>query len=608
MPAASKLSCIWRKLKWVVLAGAVGTGALLVDARFSRPKFKKQQIPFVHPEPPTREENLEKMKKSSMTSPFDVLVIGGGATGSGVALDATLRGYNVALCESNDYASETSCRSTKLIHGGVRYLEKAVLKFDWDQLMLVFEALGERATMINQAPHLCAPLPTLIPCYSVLDVGKFWAGMKLYDLLAAFGRGTLSLSSYHTPMSTLGIFPRLIPQKDPYHQLTGSVVYYDGQFDDARMCSTVALTASCYGAAIGNHCEVTHLLNTKSEKGEKRVIATVKDTISNSLFEVVAKSVVNSTGPFSDDIRKMVDPHKEPSVVPSSGTHITLPAEYSPKGTGVIIPSPDGRVVFVLPWLGKTIAGTTDNPCKPHHEPRATEADVQFILRSIAQYCGEVPRSAVTSAWCGIRPLAGSPNTKGTQNIVREHVVEVDKEHCLVNISGGKWTTYRRMAADVVDAVTRSFFGKDKRIMSSQTANLRLLGARSDLEETKKYLQDKIELKEVRQHLLSYGDQAKKVLDVCASVENGMRPLSPSLPVLQGEIVYAMRHEHAETISDFVSRRTRMSFFDAAATEKVLELVGATMAKEGKWSGSRLSAAMAEAKNHMKSFFPCGEK
>ena len=326
---------------------------------------------------PSRNDQIKNLKDIKQ---FDVLVIGGGATGCGVALDSVTRGLSTALVELDDFASGTSSRSTKLIHGGIRYLQKAILKLDYEQYKMVKEALHERANLLEIAPHLSSPLPIMLPVYRWWQLPYYWVGIKAYDLVA----GTKNLKSSYllSKKSALELFPMLKREK-----LVGALVYYDGQHNDARMNLAIALTAARYGAVVTNHVKVTNLL--KDENG-KVSGARVMDTLTGDEWDVKAKSVINATGPFTDSIRLMDDSNTPKICQPSSGVHIVLPGYYSPEGLGLLDPATkDGRVIFFLPWEKSTIAGTTDRPCEVSHNPSPTETDIQFILNEIKHYLNQ---------------------------------------------------------------------------------------------------------------------------------------------------------------------------------------------------------------------------
>ncbi|NXU87858.1 GPDM protein, partial [Xiphorhynchus elegans] len=330
---------------------------------------------------PSREQQILALQT---VGEFDVIVIGGGATGCGCALDAATRGLKTALLERYDFSSGTSSRSTKLIHGGVRYLQKAIMKLDFEQYRMVKEALEERAHLLQSAPHLSAPLPIMLPIYKWWQLPYYWIGIKLYDLVA--GSQCLKSSYVLTKARALELFPML--RKD---KLVGAIVYYDGQHNDARMNLAIALTAARYGAATANYAEVCHLLkSTDPASGRPRVCGVrCRDVLTGKEFDVRAKCVINATGPFTDSVRKMDDEEVPNICQPSAGVHIVMPGYYSPDNMGLLDPATsDGRVIFFLPWEKMTIAGTTDSPTDVTSHPIPTEEDINFILSEVRNYLG----------------------------------------------------------------------------------------------------------------------------------------------------------------------------------------------------------------------------
>jgi glycerol-3-phosphate dehydrogenase len=326
---------------------------------------------------PTRSAQLQSLQDIE----FDVLVIGGGATGCGVALDATSRGLKTALVEKFDFASGTSSRSTKLLHGGVRYLQKAILSLDREQYRMVKEALAERGNLLQIAPHLAHPLPIMLPIYKWWQLPYYYAGIKCYDLVA--GTQRLKASYVLSKSKALELFPMLKSDR-----LVGALVYYDGQHDDARMCLAIALTAARLGASIANHTEVLELTKGLDSEGKQVVTgARLRDRFTCKEFTVRAKCVVNATGPYTDFVRQLDDSKTTKICQPSSGVHIVLPDYYSPSNMGLLDPSTsDGRVIFFLPWEGATMAGTTDNSCQLTDNPAPSESEIQFILKEIRNY------------------------------------------------------------------------------------------------------------------------------------------------------------------------------------------------------------------------------
>ncbi|XP_049850720.1 glycerol-3-phosphate dehydrogenase, mitochondrial-like [Schistocerca gregaria] len=601
---------------------------------------------------PSRASMLDKLKKREK---FDMLVIGGGATGAGVALDATLRGLNVALVERDDFSSSTSSRSTKLVHGGVRYLEKTVKELDPKQFNLVLEALHERWTLLKLAPHLTNCLEIMTPCYSWWEVPYYWIGMKMYDILSF--RRHLKSSSYLSKSESLERFPMLDEQRG----LKGSIIYYDGQMDDSRLNVALAMTAAMRGASMANHVEVIELLKEvkdmklekdrlvsprlegvegsipevlkdemkgveleKEKKLDRVVGARVRDNLTNETWEIYADLVVNATGPYVDKVRRMDDESVVPLVMPSSGTHLVLPEYYASQSTGLIIPrTDDGRVIFVVPWQGKVIAGTTDTKCDLEYHPAPTEYEVEWILRSIAAYLRlEVSRDHVLAAWKGIRPLVSVESvdkSEKTQAIVRDHTVVVSPSN-LLTVTGGKWTTYRKMAECVVDKALEILEKSDKmfhlrrQFGSCVTENYTLVGGNGwhpalflDLIQRgvrAKYLKgDELNMKretllghpethvpmtvDIAQHLSrSYGSRAFLVADIARKNGYGKR-LVHQYPFLEAEVVYAVKNEYACTAIDVLARRLRLAFLDVKATQDALPRTIEIMGKLLNWDSEK---------------------
>lgn len=529
-----------------------------------------------------REENVNRLKNES----FDVLVIGGGATGTGVALDAATRGLNVALVERDDFSAGTSSRSTKLIHGGVRYLEQAVKKLDRTQFNLVRDALKERAVLIDIAPHLAKPIPLVTPLYNLLQVPYFMTGLKLYDGLA--GKSNLRASRYVDAKEALDRFPMLKKEG-----LRGGVIYYDGQFDDARMNVSLALTADEQGAAVANHVEVVSL----TKENGKLAGAMLKDHYSGDTWHIDAKTIVNATGPFTDGIRKLDDPDITPMLTASSGVHIILDRRFSPPETGLLIPeTEDGRVLFLLPWLGHTLIGTTDNPAPIEPHPNATEEDVDYILRHVDKYFSiPVSRADVKASWSGLRPLVSDPNAADTAKLSRDHIINISDSN-LITIAGGKWTTYRKMALDTVDEINK--IGKFD-ASPSKTETLKLVGAKNYSPQGAGKLQDdyKLEL-EVASYLnRAYGDQASKVADLATQGYGEL--LAEGHAYLEAEVIYAAQHEGARSTVDVLSRRTRLAFLDAEAAVNAIPRVSELLAHGLGWSEEQKAKDLEYANTYL---------
>jgi glycerol-3-phosphate dehydrogenase len=519
-----------------------------------------------------RREILESLKTQDQ---FDLLIIGGGATGCGIAVDAASRGLKVALVEKNDFAEGTSSKSTKLVHGGVRYLEMAVKKCDRAQYHLVKEALFERGIFLQNAPHLANRLPLVTPLYSWFEVPYVFAGLLLYDLLA--GKMGLGKSSLVGRVEALRRFPMLRAEN-----LKAGVIYYDGQFNDARMAITLTLTARQHGAVIANHVEVTSL-----EQKEGRLCgAQVRDSISGEEFAIRARCIVNAAGPFVDRIRQMDDASAKPVLNAASGIHIILSSRFVPPDTGMLIPkTEDGRVLFILPWQGHALIGTTDTPAEIVEHPKAQEEEIEYLLRHINRYFSlSVKRDDVLSAWSGLRPLVKFDENASTARLVREHLLLVSPSG-LVSMAGGKWTSYRKMAEETVDkAITSAGLTPSG---PCKTLNLRLFGAEHYVPEiflvlTKDY---GIEA-DIAHHLQhSFGDQA---MSVARLAEDGLSArLHPNHPYIEAEVVYAVRHEQAEYASDVITRRIPLAILDNAAAQAALPRVVELMASEQGWNDER---------------------
>jgi len=581
------------------------------DGTFRLPRF---------PRAPSRLQQIARLRRSaeSRDDEYDMLIIGGGATGAGVALDAATRGLKVALVERDDFSSGTSSKSTKLVHGGVRYLEKAVWQADYAQYQLVCEALKERKYFLETAPHLSMWLPIMLPLDRWWKVPYYWLGTKMYDLLAS-SEGIES-SYFLTRSKAIEAFP-MLNRTD----LVGAMVYYDGAHNDSRMNVSLAMTAALYGATVVNHMEVTAL--SRDEAG-RLCGATVRDTITAMKgteapgIQVKAKCIVNCTGPFTDSIRKLDDANCTDIVAPASGVHVILPGYFSPSNMGLIDPNTsDGRVMFFLPWQGNTIAGTTDEPCSITNKPKAEEEEIRWILNEISRYLApeiNVRRGDVLAAWSGIRPLVKDPKAKNTESTVRSHLVDIAPSG-LVTCAGGKWTTYRQMAEECVDAAidafkleTRPFRNAplvsgtdvvdDGAILdgSCQTHHVRLVGAHGYSKTLFIRLIQHFGVEtEVAKHLVeSYGDRAWAVAALCSATDKrfparGER-ISLLYPFVDGEVRYAVRCEYAETAVDVLARRTRLAFLNAQAALDALPRIIDIMAQEHKWDKTRQQAEWQE--------------
>lgn len=542
---------------------------------------------------------------------YDLLVIGAGATGAGIALDAATRGLKVAVVERDDFSSGTSSKSTKLVHGGVRYLEKAVWELDYNQYALVKEALRERKYFLDTAPHLSMWLPIMLPLDKWWKAPYYWAGTKCYDFLA--GSEGIESSYFLTRSKALDAFPML--KKD---NLVGALVYYDGAHNDSRMNVSLAMTAALYGSTVVNHLEVTGL---EKDANGKLCGARVKDLVQDKNgkkpdeFIIRAKGIINATGPFTDGIRKFDDETVKDIVAPSSGVHVILPGYYSPQKMGLIDPkTSDGRVIFFLPWQGNTIAGTTDSPTDITQNPVAKEEEIDWILSEIRHYLSpdiNVRRGDVLAAWSGIRPLVKDPNAKNTESLVRNHLINVSPSG-LLTCAGGKWTTYRQMAEEAVDEAIKTFNLQTRAVINApdvsgteqvddgarlngtcQTHQVKLVGAHGFSKTLFINLIQHFGVEtDIAKHLTeSYGDRAWTVAALSSPTEQrfpvrGER-ISPLYPFIDGEVRYAVRHEYAQTAVDVLARRTRLAFLNAQAALEAAPKVIDIMAQELKWDSKR---------------------
>ena len=501
--------------------------------------------------PTRREELLERLARGGT---WDLAVVGGGATGLGVALDAASRGLDVVLLESHDFAKGTSSRATKLVHGGVRYLAQG-------DIGLVREALHERTTLLRNAPHLAQPLPFVLPAYKLWELPFYGAGLVMYDALA--GIAGLGRTEFLGRRKTLAALPTARPEG-----LRGGIRYWDGQFDDARLALALARTAAVHGALVVNYCEVTQLLHEEGRVAGLRA----RDAESGREFTVRARCVVNAAGVWVDTLRqqdgKAIGRAVQGMVAPSQGVHVVVDRDFLPGQHALMVPrTADGRVLFAVPWLGKLILGTTDTPRDDlPREPRPFPQELQFILGESARYLARAPRAEdVRSVWVGLRPLV-RPVGNGdepTKSLSREHTVLISRSG-LVTVTGGKWTTYRAMAEDVLE---RCFEAELlPRRASGVTASLPLVGAPGRRDAATPLSAPP------GPHL--YGTEADQV----ASQSGDRRELGGGLTAAM--VRFAARHEYARTVEDVLARRFRLLFLDARLAAELAPEVGALLREE----------------------------
>ncbi|HNO43366.1 MAG TPA: glycerol-3-phosphate dehydrogenase/oxidase [Ottowia sp.] len=483
---------------------------------------------------------------------FDLAVVGGGATGLGVALDAAQRGHRVVLVEAHDFAKGTSSRATKLVHGGVRYLAQG-------NVHLVREALHERVHILQSAPHLAQPLPFVMPSYRLWETPFYGVGLKMYDLLA--GRAGLGATQWLGARETLRLLPGAQPQG-----LKGGVKYWDGQFDDARLALALARTAARHGALLVNHCEAIDVLHDAG----RAVGLVVRDAESGRELRLQAGCIVNASGVWVDGLRqhdaRAGGQPVQPVVAPSQGAHLVVEQSFSPGDHALLVPSTtDGRVLFAVPWLGKLILGTTDHP-RPDVplEPQAGADEVDFILREAGRYLRRAPtRADILSRWAGLRPLVRPADAgSDTKAISREHTILVSPSG-LVSVTGGKWTTYRAMAEDVLARCTEA--GVLLPRGPSRTAGLPLVGAVGAGRRTPLSAPPGLHL---------YGSEA----DAVAALPGADRWLAPGLS--EAMVRFAVRHEYARTVEDVLARRSRLLFLDAAEAARAAPAVARVLGEE----------------------------
>lgn len=492
-----------------------------------------------------RENMLGRME--SERRQWDFIVIGGGATGLGVAIDAASRGYATLLLEQSDFAQGTSSRSTKLVHGGVRYLQQG-------NVSLVLEALKERGLLRRNAPHLVHNLAFVVPNYDWWEGPFYGVGLRLYDILA--GKHGFGPSKNISLEKTLYYIPTIETEG-----LRGGVIYYDGQFDDARLAVNMAQTAVDQGAAVLNYMAVTGLI--KSGQFVRGVVATERE--SGREYEIKARAVINATGVFADGIRRMDTPEARPMIAPSQGVHIVLDSSFLPGQGAIMVPhTQDGRVLFATPWHGRVIVGTTDTPVKDTPlEPLPLAEELDFLLTHAAKYLTKDPAPEdVLSMFAGLRPLVSMGKDENTAAISRDHTIHISGSG-LVTITGGKWTTYRKMAEDTVDqaAVVAQL---DERPCATQDLNIH------GYHRSARQFGD----------LAIYGSDAMAIQAIQRSDPAHAERLHPNLAPTVGEVVWAVRHEMARTVEDFLSRRTRALLLDARASIEMAPRVAAVMAAE----------------------------
>ena len=493
-----------------------------------------------------RSQNISRVRDRA--APWDIVVIGGGATGVGCAVDAAVRGFDVLLLEQHDFGKGTSSRSTKLIHGGVRYLAQG-------DLSLVRESLRERGLLLQNAPHVVRKTAFIVPCYNRYQKLWYGAGLSVYDRLS--GQYSFGKSRVLSREETIDRLPDINKEA-----LRGGVLYYDGQFDDTRLLIDLACTAHAKGAVLLNYAGVT---GVRKNPFGKAVGVDFEDAETGEQFSVDAQVIINATGAFCDAVRTLSDANAEPMLSLSQGIHLVFDRSFLTTGSAVVVPkTSDGRVLFVIPWHGHTLIGTTDTPIdRAELEPRALESEIDFVLETAGGYLAKRPtRSDILSVFTGIRPLVRSSKAGNTAALSRDHTIEVDRSGMLT-ITGGKWTTYRRMAEDAVD---RALAISDLPGRPSTTDGLRICGGSEK-----------------------------------PGISGGQ--LHPDLPYVADDIIRAVKNEMARTVEDVLARRTRALFLNARAAieiaPKAAQIMAETLRKNGDWTRAEAESFRQIATNYL---------
>lgn len=512
---------------------------------------------------------IDKIKRNKNS--YDFVIIGGGATGIGIALEASARGYSVILLEKSDFTKSTSSKSTKLVHGGVRYLAQG-------NVGLVREAVVERGLLAKNAPHLVKNLSFIIPTHGLFDEIQYTIGLTLYDLLA--GKLSLGKSKHISKSKTLKRISTINPEK-----ISAGVEYHDGQFDDTRLAINTLQSAVSLGAVVLNYCNVVDLV--KNEEGKLTGVKFV-DEETKKEYEIKGKQIVNATGVFADDVLRMDSPGARKIIAPSQGVHLMLDKTFLPGNDAIMIPkTDDGRVLFLVPWHNRVVVGTTDTPIeKESLEPIALEEEIEFILKTASRYLTKTPKRAdVLSVFAGLRPLAASQGEgKKTKEISRSHKI-FTSDSGLLTMVGGKWTTYRKMGQDLVDRAEKY---QNWKTTQSKTKNLKIHGYKENVD--------------VNSPFYFYGSDETEIMEL--SKNNGLeKKLSASLEVIEAQVVWAVKNEMARTVEDFLARRTRCQLLDAKESIKmaprVAEIMSNELGKDEEWRESQVKSYIDVTMNYI---------
>ena len=519
----------------------------------------------------------EALGRAAGTS-YDVCVIGGGASGAGCALDAQLRGLKTLLLDAGDFGCFTSTASTKLIHGGLRYLEQAIMELDAGQFPVLWRALRERHLMMRNAPYLTGTRQFAVPCFSFAGAAYYDIGLKFYDWLS--GEASLSPSYFMGRKRSAARMPWLQPRS-----LFGTVIYADGQFDDARYNLALVQSCSALGGEVLNYARV---LSFEKDQQGKLVAAQVEDRDSGDIFRITAEVFVNATGPFSDGIRRMANPGIAERLSVSKGVHILLPLPENFGEEALLIPrTEDGRVIFAIPWQGRLLVGTTETEATLDTEMIVTKAESEYLLRHLNEYLVRpFEPSDIVSSIAGLRPLIRSGKSRDTKRMIRDYEIEVLPQSGLINVLGGKWTVYRAMAEDAINAAELSVNGK---IRECRTRRYPLHGSEDQPGQLLKDLIDSAQIPvATAQHLIQkFGSRARDVFELGRRNPQLFNPLVEGAPQIRAEVVYCIREEMAVCVEDVLSRRLGLQSFDTRLALEAAPGVAKILASELGWSTSR---------------------
>ncbi len=532
-----------------------------------------------------RNEHIHRLQ----TEKFDLCIVGGGASGAGCALDAALRGLKVVLVEKTDFAAETSSRSTKLVHGGVRYLEQAFTKLDFSQLRQVRHGLAERHILLRNAPHLAHQLGFITPVFSWWEGLYFFLGLQLYGWFYS-GRDKLPKSRWLRKREVVRIMPGISKK------IHSGVLYYDGQLDDARYCLALIQSAAAAGAVVVNYMEVIGFQKNNAGQITAATIINKLQKTGVNHFTLQATRFLNCCGPYADTIRLLANEHQSPRITPSKGVHLLLPWGYIESQHAMLIPKTnDGRVVFAIPFEGKLLLGTTDEPhSELLPEPTLEAKEVDFLIETLQPFIDEtIDASKVQAGFAGLRPLVsalktGHKNTQGTKTLLRDHEIETDPVSGLISLMGGKWTTYRLMAQDALDTVCRELG-----VRAVCTTKTHLLTGAEGWEENlfKKLASTYCFDADVSQHLAAkYGINADKIGQLVVQQPDLAERIVPEYPYIRAEVVYSAHEEMTMTIRDFLARRVRLEFIDWAAASAAAPAVGRLLGAALDWDAAEQEA------------------